>query len=116
MGGLGLRRHAERGMGTPLTPRGEATARALAGTEYALVVSSPLERAMRTAELIGGRPDAPEPRLPPPIGGAGGFGPMGPPADWRRLLPPPPQAPPVPPQPPPAVARPPPPARPDAPP
>ncbi|HEY8830459.1 MAG TPA: histidine phosphatase family protein, partial [Candidatus Limnocylindria bacterium] len=41
-------------MATPLTPRGERTARALAGTSYALVVSSPLERAKRTAELIGG--------------------------------------------------------------
>ncbi|HEX9496102.1 MAG TPA: histidine phosphatase family protein [Candidatus Limnocylindria bacterium] len=83
---LEVRRHAERGMGTPLTPRGEATARALAGTEYALVVSSPLERAMRTAELIGGRLDATEPGLLPDIGGAGVFGPMATLADWRRLL------------------------------
>jgi broad specificity phosphatase PhoE len=39
---LEVRRHAERGLATPLTPRGEQTARALAGTPYALVVSSPL--------------------------------------------------------------------------
>src|SRR5258708_8908501 len=94
---LEVRRHAERGMGTPLTPRGEATARALAGTEYALVVSSPLERAMRTAELIGGRPPAAEPRLLPPIGGPGAFRPMGTPPGWRPRLPSPPQRPPLPP-------------------
>src|SRR5258707_2922222 len=87
MSGLEVRRHAERGMGTPLTPRGEATARALAGTAYALVVSSPLERAMRTAELIGGRPDATEPRLFSHISGAGGFGPMATLPGWGRLLP-----------------------------
>jgi len=73
-------------MATPLTERGEATARALSGTEYALVVSSPLERAMRTAELIGGRLDAIEPGLLPDIGGAGVFGPMATLADWRALL------------------------------
>lgn len=73
-------------MATPLTPRGEATARALAGTQYALVVSSPLERAKRTAELVGGRLDATEPGLLPDIGGAGVFGPMATLAEWRRLL------------------------------
>lgn len=83
---LEVRRHAERGMATPLTERGEATARALSGTEYALVVSSPLERAMRTAELIGGRLDAIESGLLPDIGGAGVFGPMATLADWRALL------------------------------
>src|SRR3979490_1597457 len=62
---LEVRRHAERAMGTVLTPRGEAPARALAGAKYALVVSSPLERAKRTAELIGGRLDATEPGLLP---------------------------------------------------
>jgi broad specificity phosphatase PhoE len=83
---LEVRRHAERGMATPLTPRGEETARALAGTSYALVVSSPLERAKRTAELIGGRLDATEPGLLPDIGGAGVFGPMQTLAEWRALL------------------------------
>jgi broad specificity phosphatase PhoE len=83
---LEVRRHAERGMQTPLTPRGEQTARALAGTTYALVVSSPLERAKRTAELIGGRLDATEPGLLPDIGGAGVFGPMQTLAEWRALL------------------------------
>src|SRR5438045_9727035 len=83
---LEVRRHAERGMATPLTPRGEQTARALAGTSYALVVSSPLERAKRTAELIGGRLDATEPGLLPDIGGAGVFGPMQTLAEWRALL------------------------------
>jgi broad specificity phosphatase PhoE len=73
-------------MQTPLTPRGEQTARALAGTTYALVVSSPLERAKRTAELIGGRLDATEPGLLPDIGGAGVFGPMQTLAEWRALL------------------------------
>jgi broad specificity phosphatase PhoE len=83
---LEVRRHAERGMATPLTPRGEQTALALAGTPYALVVSSPLERAKRTAELIGGRLDATEPGLLPDIGGAGVFGPMQTLAEWRALL------------------------------
>ena len=83
---LEVRRHAERGMATPLSARGEATARALSGTTYALVVSSPLERAMRTAELVGGRLDAIEPGLLPDIGGAGVFGPMATLADWRALL------------------------------
>jgi broad specificity phosphatase PhoE len=73
-------------MATPLTPRGEATARALAGTTYALVVASPLERAKRTAELIGGRLDATEPGLLPDIGGAGVFGAMATLAEWRALL------------------------------
>src|SRR5258708_14695476 len=94
---LEVRRHAERGMGTPLTPRGEATARALAGTEYALVVSSPLERAMRTAELIGGRLPPAQPGPPPPIGGAGGFAPVAPPPGLRPPRPPPPDTPPLPP-------------------
>src|SRR2546430_17495342 len=71
---LEVRRHAERGMATVLTARGEAAARALHGTKYALVVSSPLERAQRTAELIAGRLDATEPGLLPDIGGAGVFG------------------------------------------
>ena len=83
---LEVRRHAERGMATPLSVRGEAAARALRGTTYALVVSSPLERAMRTAELVGGRLDAIEPGLLPDIGGAGVFGPMATLADWRALL------------------------------
>jgi broad specificity phosphatase PhoE len=83
---LEVRRHAERAMGTVLTPRGEATARALAGARYALVVSSPLERAKRTAELIGGRLDATEPGLLPDIGGAGVFGAMDTLAEWRALL------------------------------
>jgi broad specificity phosphatase PhoE len=83
---LEVRRHAERGLATPLTPRGEATARALVGTKYALVVSSPLERAKRTAELIGGRLDATEPGLLPDIGGAGVFGSMATLAEWRALL------------------------------
>jgi broad specificity phosphatase PhoE len=83
---LEVRRHAERGLTTPLTPRGEAAATALSGTSYALVVSSPLERAKRTAELIGGRLDATEPGLLPDIGGAGVFGPMATLADWRALL------------------------------
>jgi broad specificity phosphatase PhoE len=83
---LEVRRHAERGMQSALTPKGEATARALAGTTYALVVSSPLERAKRTAELIGGRLDAIEAGLLPDVGGAGVFGPMATLADWRALL------------------------------
>ena len=83
---LEVRRHAERGLSSPLTPRGEATARALAGTTYALVVSSPLERAKRTALLIGGRLDATEPGLLPDIGGAGIFGSMATLAEWRALL------------------------------
>lgn len=73
-------------MATPLSDRGEATARALCGTTYALVVSSPLERAKRTAELVGGRLDAIESGLLPDIGGAGVFGPMATLADWRALL------------------------------
>ncbi|HEV2250660.1 MAG TPA: histidine phosphatase family protein [Candidatus Limnocylindria bacterium] len=83
---LDVRRHAERGMQTVLTARGEATARALAGPAYALVVSSPLERAKRTAELVGGRLDATEPGLLPDIGGAGVFGAMATLAAWRALL------------------------------
>jgi broad specificity phosphatase PhoE len=83
---LEVRRHAERGMQTVLTPRGEDSARALAGTKYALVVSSPLERAKRTAELVGGRLDAMEPGLLPDIGGAGVFGSMATLAEWRALL------------------------------
>lgn len=83
---LDVRRHAERGLSTPLSPRGEAAARALNGTPYALVVSSPLERAKRTAELVGGRLDAIEPGLLPDVGGAGVFGPMETLADWRALL------------------------------
>src|SRR5256885_13213361 len=89
---VGVRRHAERGRATPLTPRGEQTARALAGTSYALVVSSPLERAKRTAELVGGRLDATEPGLLPDIGGAGVFGPMQTLAEWPALLRPDPKA------------------------
>jgi len=73
-------------MATVLTPRGEEAARALRGTKYALVVSSPLERAQRTAELIGGRLDATEPGLLPDIGGAGVFGSMATLAEWRVLL------------------------------
>lgn len=83
---LDVRRHAERGMQTVLTPRGEASAQALAGPKYALVVSSPLERAKRTAELVGGRLDATEPGLLPDIGGAGVFGAMATLAEWRALL------------------------------
>jgi len=83
---LEVRRHAERAMSTPLSDRGEATARALCGTTYALVVSSPLERAKRTAELVGGRLDAIESGLLPDIGGAGVFGSMAALADWRALL------------------------------
>lgn len=83
---LEVRRHAERGTGSPLTPAGEAAARALAGTGYALVVSSPLDRAKRTAELVGGRLDAVEPGLLPDIGGAQVFGAMPTFADWRALL------------------------------
>jgi len=58
----------------------------MAGTHYALVVSSPLERAKRTAEVVGGRLDATEPGLLPDIGGAGVFGAMATLADWRLLL------------------------------
>lgn len=83
---LEVRRHAERGLSVPLSERGELTARALSGTSYALVVSSPLERAKRTAELVGGRLDATEPGLLPDIGGAGVFGSMPTFADWRALL------------------------------
>lgn len=73
-------------MQTVLTARGEAAARALAGTTYALVVSSPLERAKRTAELVGGRLDLTEAGLLPDIGGAGVFGAMATLAEWRALL------------------------------
>lgn len=83
---LDVRRHAERGLSTPLSERGEAAARAMSKTEYALVVSSPLERAKRTAELVGGRLDAIEPGLLPDIGGAGVFGSMATLGDWRALL------------------------------
>ena len=83
---LEVRRHAERGLSAPLSPRGEATARALHGTRYALVVASPLERAKRTAELVGGRLDATEPGLLPDIGGAQVFGSMATLAEWRALL------------------------------
>lgn len=83
---LDVRRHAERGLATPLSPRGETAARAMSGTKYALVVSSPLERAKRTAELVGGRLDAVEPGLLPDVGGAGVFGAMATLADWRALL------------------------------
>jgi len=86
MSGLEVRRHTERGPTGALTERGIAAARALAGTRYALVVASPLERAKRTAELIGGRLDATEPGLLPDIGGAGIYGDMGALADWRRLF------------------------------
>jgi broad specificity phosphatase PhoE len=83
---LEVRRHAERGLSTPLSARGEDSARALAGTRYALVVSSPLERAKRTAELVGGRLDAIESGLLPDIGGAGVFGSMATLGEWRSLL------------------------------
>ncbi len=83
---LEVRRHAERGLATPLSERGEAAARAIAGATYALVVSSPLERAKRTAELVGGRLDAIEAGLLPDIGGAGVFGSMATLGDWRALL------------------------------
>ncbi len=83
---LEVRRHAERGLATPLSERGEAAARAMTVKKYALVVSSPLERAKRTAELVGGRLDAIEPGLLPDIGGAGVFGSMATLADWRALL------------------------------
>jgi len=83
---LEVRRHAERGLSTPLSERGEVAAAALAGQRYALVVSSPLERAKRTAELVGGRLDAIEAGLLPDIGGAGVFGSMPALADWRALL------------------------------
>ncbi|GAC1698884.1 MAG: hypothetical protein NVS9B6_09770 [Candidatus Limnocylindrales bacterium] len=83
---LEIRRHTERGATGTITEAGIAAARALAGTPYALVVASPLERAKRTAELIGGRLDAIEPGLLPDIGGAGIYGDMGALVDWRRLL------------------------------
>ncbi len=83
---LDVRRHAERGSTSALTPAGEDSARTIAGPRYALVVSSPLERAKRTALLAGGRLDAMEPGLLPDIGGAGVFGPMDRLADWRALL------------------------------
>lgn len=83
---LEVRRHTERASTGALTDRGIAAARALAGTRYALVVASPLERAKRTAELIGGRLDATEPGLLPDIGGAGIYGQMAALADWGRLL------------------------------
>jgi len=83
---LDVRRHAERGLVTPLSPAGEEAARACAGITYALVVSSPLERAKRTAELVGGRLDAIESGLLPDIGGAGVFGAMPLLSDWRALL------------------------------
>jgi len=83
---LDVRRHAERGLGSALTPKGEASARALHDPTYTLVVSSPLERAQRTAELIGGRLDSIEPGLLPDIGGAQVFGPMATLAEWRALL------------------------------
>lgn len=81
-----MRRHAERGLAIPLSVRGEASARAIADTTYSLVVSSPLDRAKRTAELIGGRLDAAEPGLLPDIGGAQVFGAMETLAEWRALL------------------------------
>ena len=84
-----MRRHAERGLAIPLSVRGEASARAIADTTYSLVVSSPLDRAKRTAELIGGRLDAAEPGLLPDIGGAQVFGAMETLAEdrdlWRAL-------------------------------
>ena len=83
---LEVRRHTERGTTGAITDRGIAAARALAGVTYALVVASPLERAKRTAELIGGRLDATEPGLLPDIGGAGIYGEMAALVDWRRLL------------------------------
>ena len=83
---LEVRRHAERGKTGAITDRGIAAARTLAGVKYALVVASPLERAKRTAELIGGRLDATEPGLLPDIGGAGIYGEMAALVDWRRLL------------------------------
>lgn len=86
MSTLEVRRHTERGKTGAITDRGIAAARALAGVSYALVVASPLERAKRTAELIGGRLDATEPDLLPDIGGAGVYGEMAALADWERLL------------------------------
>ena len=51
----------------PLSPAGEAAARArakdLAGHDFALVLSSPLSRARRTAELAGVTVDAIDPDL-----------------------------------------------------
>ena len=83
---LDVRRHAERGLATALSELGERSAAALKGTRYALVVSSPLPRAMRTAEIVGGRLDNVEPGLLPDIGGAQVFGPMPTLADWAGLL------------------------------
>jgi broad specificity phosphatase PhoE len=83
---LEVRRHAARGVATPLSAAGERAAAALAGPVYALVVSSPLPRAKRTAELIAGRLDRIEAGLLPDIGGAEVFGSLPELADWRALL------------------------------
>ncbi|WP_458077211.1 histidine phosphatase family protein [Streptomyces sp. EMB26] len=77
MGDLLLARHGETewsrsgrhtgGTDLPLTPAGEAQARSLApllaGRAFALVLSSPLARARRTAELAGLAGAEPEPDL-----------------------------------------------------
>lgn len=51
----------------PLSPAGELTARArrsdIDGHSFALILSSPLQRAIRTAELAGAIPDALDPDL-----------------------------------------------------
>jgi broad specificity phosphatase PhoE len=59
------------------------------GTEFALVLSSPLPRAKETAQLIAGRLDAVEPGFLPEMGGAIGdriFGELRTLADWAEVL------------------------------
>ena len=67
-----VRRHSERADRSadesPLTERGRQMCLALAGRDYALVVSSPALRARETAELISGKPPRIDGRLLPDIG------------------------------------------------
>src|SRR5260221_14268387 len=90
-----IRRHAERALvsGPPaLSPAGRAMAEALgaeltrANGPFALVVSSPLNRAKETATLVGGRLDAVDPALLPDVGGANIFGELATLASWAKVL------------------------------
>jgi broad specificity phosphatase PhoE len=85
MSTLEVRRHSEQADAvegsTALSPRGIGLARdvARASARYALVLSSPAQRARETAEIIGGRLDAVDEGLA--LGMSGVLGDV----DWRTL-------------------------------
>lgn len=91
---LDIRRHAQRqninDQSSALSTAGIAMCEKLARSapKYALVVSSPLQRAKETAERIAGRVDSVEPGLLPDLGGQAAqlFGEMRTLADWDRLM------------------------------